>query len=130
MGGAVDQDERTDPFWMVQREPDRRAWHALGHQSSPLEAYGAKHGEDVSVRDLATLSVSEITLGGAVAPGVEPHVSAEAVQSSSEAKKPGVLDEEFNRIGDVEEQEFEGPIPAYLEGKVRPIGRMRVAGLR
>ncbi len=28
------------------------------------------------------------------------------------------------------EQQFEGPIPAYLVGKVRPIGRTRVAGLR
>jgi hypothetical protein len=102
MGSTVDQDERTDPIWMVQREPDRRAWHALGHQSSLLKSHGVKHGEDVSVRNFAALSISKITLGGAIATRIEPYVPAEAVQSSSESEEPGVLYEEFNRIGDVE----------------------------
>ena len=60
----------------------------------------------------------------------DPHVPAEAVESSSEAEEPGVLCEEFNRIGHMEEQQFEGPIPAYLVGKVCPIGpSTSVAGL-
>ena len=63
------------------REPTRSGWSKENRIAEPgkpsaaelpLEAHGVKYGADVSVNACATLSVSEITLGGPVAPSIGP----------------------------------------------------------
>jgi hypothetical protein len=112
------------------REPDRaQARPTLGHHSGPLETHGVEHGDEVSVEDLLTLRVLKIALRRAVAAGVEPDVATEGAQPSAETDETGVLREEIDRVGDVQEHQVKRPFAARLVGKIRPVSRARVVDL-